>query len=183
MTADSRKFQRVVASGKELRAPSSSSRRVGWRRLARPYGSQFPNRQTNSRLPGPKQRAQTARLGKSCLNNVNYSNVFPPKACRAGFLAIPCGANPAKAPKGRSPAGISIDFAHAKRMKSLLKRAGDRQTGFDWPRAGRAPRARGGPAMLRIAGGPAGRKICPPKTALACRAAPGRQNPKAPTVS
>ena len=137
----------------------------------------------HSRAPGPKQRAQTARLGKSCLNNVNYSNVFPPKAWRAGFLAIPCGANPAKAPKGRSPAGISIDFAHAKRMKSLLKRAGDRQTGFDWPRAGRAPRARGGPAMLRIAGGPAGRKICPPKTALACRAAPGRQNPKAPTVS
>ncbi len=49
---------------KELRAPPSSSRRAGWRRLARPYGSQFPNRQTNSRLPGPKQRAQTARLGK-----------------------------------------------------------------------------------------------------------------------
>ena len=62
---DSREFQRVVASGKELRAPSSSSRRVGWRWLARPYGSQFPNRQTNSRLPSPKQRAQTARLDDS----------------------------------------------------------------------------------------------------------------------
>ncbi len=29
---------------KELRAPSSSSPRPGWRRLARPVGSQFPNR-------------------------------------------------------------------------------------------------------------------------------------------
>ena len=67
---DSRKFQRVVASGKELRAPSSSSRRVGWRWLARPYGSQFPNKQTNSRLPGPKQRAQTARLGNSSVSTL-----------------------------------------------------------------------------------------------------------------
>ncbi len=35
--------------------------------------------------PGSAQRALTARLGKSCLNNVNYSNVFPPKAGRAGL--------------------------------------------------------------------------------------------------
>ncbi len=54
----------------------------------------------------------------------------------------------------RSPAGISIDFAYAKRLKSLLRRAGDQRcsaTSWNWPQAGRAPRARGERAMLRIA--------------------------------
>ena len=67
--------------GKELRAPSSSSPRRGWRWLARPYGSQLLYFPPNTRAPNPRnfsaQRPLSARLGKSCLNNSHYSNVFP----------------------------------------------------------------------------------------------------------
>ncbi len=84
---------------------------------------------------------------------------------RAGFLAIPCDANPAKAPKGRSPAGISTDFAHAKRVKSLFKRAGDRYrsaTRENWPQAGRAALTPGRRAH-RASYWPGGREniLCP----------------------
>ena len=40
---DTRKLQRVAASGKKLRAPSSSSHRPGWRWLARLFESQLFN--------------------------------------------------------------------------------------------------------------------------------------------
>ncbi len=50
---------------KELRALSSSSRRRGWRRLARLEESQFLRLRPNSRAPDPKQRSLSARLGDS----------------------------------------------------------------------------------------------------------------------
>ncbi len=52
------------------------------------------------------------------------------------------------------PRGFHLDCALAQRMKSLLRRAGDQRcsaTSWNWPQAGRAPRARGERAMLRIA--------------------------------
>ncbi len=47
------------------RAPTSCAPRPGWRRLARLFESQFLYLPTYSRLPGPRQRALSARLGDS----------------------------------------------------------------------------------------------------------------------
>ena len=80
---------------------------MGWRRLARPYGSQFPNKQTNSRLPGPKQRAQTARLGNSSVSTLFVETVyFPSKARHAHpqgvLLAYRCNLHCPRAGGNRS---------------------------------------------------------------------------------
>ncbi len=89
--------------------------------------------------------AQAARAaltpGRRCLPALGIG--LPVATCMVRALEL-----------SRSPAGISIDFAYAKRLKSLLRRAGDQRCSaisWNWPQAGRAPRARGERAMLRIA--------------------------------
>ena len=77
-------------------------------------------------LSGEKNALSPRALEILLFQLIVETEEFPLKAWRAGFLAAFCDANPAKAPLGQSPAGISIDFAYAKRLKSLLMRAGDR---------------------------------------------------------
>jgi hypothetical protein len=68
---------------KELRAPSSSSLRPGWRRLAHSYGVQIPCLPTNSHAPDSKnysaQRSQTARP-KGVLLAYRTRNILCPRA-------------------------------------------------------------------------------------------------------
>ena len=66
----------------------------------------------------------------------------------------------------RSPAGISTDFALAQRVKSLLKRAGDRYrsaTRENWPQAGRAALTPGGRCLPALGMGHSGEKTLPRK--------------------
>ena len=55
----------LCKASSNLRVPSGTEPRPGWRRLARLFESQFLYLPTYSRLPGPRQRALSARLGDS----------------------------------------------------------------------------------------------------------------------
>ena len=116
---------RVAASGKsyELCRVARAARGGGGSRTPKecrfPDCGPIPGRPTRENCSA-KQQALSARLGKSFpINSPFIGNDFPLKARRAGFC------KPFWSRADRSPAGISIDFAHAKRLKSLLMRAGD----------------------------------------------------------
>ena len=79
---------------KELRAPSSSSRRMGWRRLARPKGSQLfnlpysykqfgPSPTPLEALQNPGWSAQRHRIGRRCKTSQRARNkLFSPRLSR-----------------------------------------------------------------------------------------------------
>ncbi len=117
------------------RAPSSCSRRRGWRRTAQPCGSQGCG------------LVFSARLGKSCQNAQVHFDDFPIKAWRA-FLVL-----------FESPAGISSRFCSPQneRNSSLSGRAvrAALPIGSLYPNRMELPSGRAGPTsrgreMLRI---------------------------------
>ncbi len=81
---------------KELRAPSSSSPRPGWRGLARPKGSQLLDLPTNSRMPDPRKLLRPTVIGRAPWEILPFQLIvetqyFPLKAWRADSLqAVLC---------------------------------------------------------------------------------------------
>ena len=92
------------------RVPSGTSPRPGWRRLARPYRSQFPNWPTNARTPNPKncsaQQSLSARLfPHSRLEETGGPDASPsggPQLSLRSMQSLP-GVQPEKTSFGRAP--------------------------------------------------------------------------------
>ncbi len=131
---------------KELRAPSSSSHRPGWRWLARPYGSQILHLPPNSQVSAPENysapRSLTARLGDSFY--FARCEIFESLLRRGArdFSLHFATQTQQKPPWGR-PLGFHLDCALAQPLKSLFRRAGDRYRSAleDWLFLRKAPLA------------------------------------------
>jgi hypothetical protein len=114
------------------------------------------DRKTTQPPPCSAQQSLTARLGKFFRFNSSLKrgiSLLRPGA--QGFSLHFATQTQQKPRRGGRPRGFHLDCALAQRAKSLFRRAGDQYrsaTSWNWPQAGRAPRARGGLAKLRFAG-------------------------------
>ena len=125
----------LCKASSNLRVPSGTEPRPGWRWLARLFESQFLYLRTNFRVPTVFVCAPAKSSSNACPAFERF------RYLRRG--ARDFSASHSSSARGdfftashrsyfRSPAGISTDFAFAKRLKSLLTRAGCRSALESW---------------------------------------------------
>ena len=129
---------RAAASGlcgenPSFRVPSGTSRRRGWRRLARPVGSQFPNRLTKPQASDPSKTTSSHPFPRPTILDRAPGEILPFQLIvETDYFPFKAGARELSAfshrnpTKGGRPQGFHLDCALAQRVKSLFRRAGDR---------------------------------------------------------